>query len=284
MSGVLAVGLGAAAGALGALCAREVVLATPRLARWLAAAVAPLHRAGREGYAPSDRERQRLALVGSAAIGSLVLVVAGSGPLILAVLAGPPAAASALAGRRRRYRRAVDGEIPGVATALADAIASGGSVRAALTRVSLDLEGPAAGEMCRVAADLELGAGTVPALEGMAARIGSERARGFATVLVSQQRAGGDVTALLRRFAAAAADRDRTAADARSATAQARFTSLLVVALPGGAALFAELLSPGFLGSVFADRAAMALMVAAAGLQLAGFWVIRRFAGAGAGA
>ena len=37
----------------------------PAAARWLAAAVEPLRRAGREGYAPTELERRRLAVVGT---------------------------------------------------------------------------------------------------------------------------------------------------------------------------------------------------------------------------
>ena len=99
--------------------------------------------------------------------------------------------------------------------------------------------------MERVRAELALGAPTRDALEALRRRVDSPRVDSFAAALLSQQLAGGDLATLLRRFAAAAADRDRTEADARSATAQARFTGLLVVAMPVGAALLAELLEPG---------------------------------------
>jgi Flp pilus assembly protein TadB len=81
---------------------------------------------------------------------------------------------------------------------------------------------------------------------------------------------------LLRRFAESAADRDRAEADARSATAQARFTGLLVVAMPAGAALLAELLAPGFIGGLLSDGASATLLALAAGLQAVGFAAIRR--------
>ncbi|MGI8462155.1 MAG: hypothetical protein ACR2OC_11075, partial [Solirubrobacterales bacterium] len=107
-------------------------------------------------------------------------------------------------------------------------------------------------------------------------RLRSARIDSFVATLVSQQLGGGDLAALLRRHAAAAAERDRVAADARVATAQARFTGMLVVAMPAGAALFAELLEPGFLGRLVGDGAALVLLIAAAGLQLLGFAAIRR--------
>jgi tight adherence protein B len=98
----------------------------------------------------------------------------------------------------------------------------------------------------------------------------------FVAALLSQQLGGGDLASLLRRHAAAAAERDRVSADARAATAQARFTGMLVVAMPAGAALFAELLEPGFIGRLVSDGVAVVLLAVAGALQLAGFAAIRR--------
>ena len=56
-----------------------------------------------------------------------------------------------------------------------------------------------------------------------------------------QRDAGGDLAGLLRELAAALEERARVLADARSATAQARFTALLVSALPAVALAIAEL-------------------------------------------
>ena len=80
----------------------------------------------------------------------------------------------------------------------------------------------------------------------------------------------------MRRLAAAAAERDRVDDEARTATTQARFTGLLVVALPAGATVFAELIEPGFISQVLAEPAAAAMLIMAAALQLVGFAAIRR--------
>ncbi len=166
---------------------------------------------------------------------------------------------------------------------MADALSVGRSARAALAAAAASLEGPPAREMERLRAELALGASTAEALEGLRRRLDSPRVDSFAAALLSQQLAGGDLATLLRRFAAAAADRDRTEADARSATAQARFTGLLVVAMPAGAALLAELLSPGFVGGLLANPASARLLAARAALQLAGFAAIRRLSRVDAG-
>jgi len=276
--GVLAA---AAAGGLAAVAARDAVVASPAAARWLAEAVEPLRRAGNEGYAPTAFERRRLAVLGTLAMLSAGVLLLGPGPAPLLAVAGPTAAGWAVARRRRAYRRAVERGLAEVAVAVADALVAGRSTRAALAAAAASLEGPPAMEMERLRTELSLGAPTREALAGMRRRVDSPRVDSFAAALLSQQLAGGDLATLLRRFAVAAADRERTEADARSATAQARFTGLLVVAMPAGAALLAELLEPGFVAGLLANPAAASLLAVSAGLQLAGFLAIKRLSRVG---
>jgi tight adherence protein B len=276
MSGLLAIVLGALAGGMLAVGAREALAASPAAAAWLLGAIEPLRRAGSEGYAPSAAERKRLAWIGSGLLLAGALLISGPGPLAILAAAGPAAAGWAVNRRRARYRRAVESHMPEVATAIADALAAGRSVRGSLAAAADSLEGPAAAEMARVAADLSLGVPTAEALADLARRLESERVEVFRVAMLSQQLAGGDLATLLRRYAAATAERRRVAEDARAATAQARFTGLLVVALPAGAALFAELLEPGFTARLLAHGAAIAMLGFAAVLQAAGFFAIRR--------
>ena len=267
----------ALAGGLGALAVREALLASPAAALWLRLALEPLRRAGEEGYAPSTRERRRLAALGTAAA-----ILAGwfVGGFLLALplaVAGPALAGSAIAARRRRYRRAVERSLPEVATSIADSLSAGRSLRASLAGSAASLDGPAAAELARLAAELEIGAPTAAAISSWGGRMRSERVDAFAAALLSQQLAGGDLAGLLRRFALGAAERERVAEDARSATAQARFTGLLVVAMPTGGALLAELLQPGFLAGLLGSPPAAVLLAMAVALQLVGFAAIRRF-------
>ena len=261
---------------MAAVAVREAIIASPALGRWIAATVEPLRRAGQEGYAPTDAERRRLAVLGTVALLLAGFMVIGPGPAPFLALAGPGAATWTLSRRRARYRLAVERGMSQIATAVADALAGGRSVRAALTSAAASVEGHAAAELARVRADLDLGTSTADALGALQARLRATRVDSFAAALLSQQLGGGDLAGLLRRFAASAAERDRVSADARSATAQARFTGLLVVAMPTGAALFAELIQPGFVGALLANGASLALLAVAAAFQAGGFAAIRR--------
>ncbi|HEX5988647.1 MAG TPA: type II secretion system F family protein [Solirubrobacterales bacterium] len=267
----------AVAGGLGALAVREALLASPAAAQWLRLALEPLRRAGEEGYAPSTRERRRLAALGTAAAIAAGWFVGGWLLALPLAVAGPALAGSTIAARRRRYRRAIERSLPEVATSIADSLSAGRSLRASLAGCAVSLDGPPAAELARLAAEMELGAPTAEAIARWRGRMRSERVDAFAAALLSQRLAGGDLAGLLRRFAAGAAERERVAEDARSATAQARFTGLLVVAMPTGGALLAELLQPGFLVGLLGSPPAAVLLAMAVALQLLGFAVIRRF-------
>jgi tight adherence protein B len=268
--------VGALAGGLLAVAAREAVLASPALAAWLRRALEPLQRAGREGYSPSVPERRRLAVLGSGAAVAGGWLVGGLSLALPLAIAGPALAAWALSMRWRRYRRAVERALPDVALAVADSLSAGRSLRASLPAATSSLDGPAAVELARLGAELSLGAPTAAAVMAWRRRMRSARVDALAAALLSQQLAGGDLAGLLRRFAEGAAEQDRVAEDAKAATSQARFTGLLVVAMPTGGALFAELLQPGFFGKVLGSPASAMLLAFAALLQLGGFFAIRR--------
>lgn len=268
--------LGAAAGALLVLALREGLLASPAAVRWVAAALEPLERAGREGYRPSTPERRRLAALGALSALALGWLAGGLAVAFPLAVAGPGVAAWAISSRRGRYRRKVERALPEVAIAVADSLSAGRSVRAAIPAAAASLDGPAQVELTRLGAELELGAPTPTAVGEWQQRMRSSRIDAFAAALLSQSSGGGDLAGLLRRFASGAAERDRVAEDARSATAQARFTGLLVVAMPSGGALFAELLQPGFLAKLLGRPATAVLLIFAGALQAAGFFAIRR--------
>jgi tight adherence protein B len=276
-SGLVPLLLGAGAGGLIALGAREAVLASPAALDWVRLALEPLLRAGREGYSPSTPERRKLAVLGAGATIVCGWFVGGATVALPLAVAGPGLAAWAISSRRARYRSAVERALPAVATAIADSLTAGRTLRASVPAAATSLDGPPAVELSRLGAELDLGAPTPVAIEAWRRRMRSSRVDSFAAAVLSQRLSGGDLAGLLRRFAAGAAERDRVAEDAKAATAQARFTGLLVVAMPSGGALFAELLAPGFLLKVMSSPASMVLLGLAAGLQVVGFVAIRRF-------
>jgi tight adherence protein B len=270
---VTAAAWAAASGVLGALALRDLVGGIARDAAALVDAVATL---GREGRDPGVAERRRLLLAGA----GLALVVGWAivGPIGGAALAcgGPWLVARVLRARRERFRRAVDSGVPALALAVADALAGGHSLRSALDEATRSTAGAVRHELLRVRNELAVGAPTDAALEAMRARVRSPRLDTFVAACVLQRRAGGDLARLLRDCARAMEEDVRLEGELRAATAQARFTGVLVAGLPLGGAALTELASPGWVGSVWSSAVSAWLVGVALVLQVVAGVLIRR--------
>jgi tight adherence protein B len=250
----------------------------PRMAGPVRAAAEVFTRASREGRDPGAAERRRLLAGGAAAAFASGFFLFGFKGGFLAAAVAPTAASRALRARRERYRRSVEAGAADIAIALADALSGGHSLRGALVGASMSLDGPPRHELRRVAAELELGARTDDALEGMRRRIGSPAIDVIVAGTLLQRRAGGDLAQLLRSSARAFEDEARLLGEVRAATAQARFTGLVVVLLPLGSAVLAELASPGFVGRLAAFPLSAWLIGMAVAMQAGAAFAIRRLA------
>jgi tight adherence protein B len=244
--------------------------------RWLAPALHAL-RSGREATSP---ERRRLVLVGAPSLVAAGWMAAGRPAGLALGTAAPWLARRALRARQARRRDAIAAHAPAIARALGDAIGGGHSVRGALMAVARGggLAGAAGEELRAIATALELGERTGDVLRGFARRAGPGPCDTLVAALLLQRDAGGDLAALLRSLAAALETRARVVADARSATAQARFTALLVTGLPLAALGLAELGRPGFVVTLVSDPRSGVLIGLALVLQVVAFACVRRIA------
>jgi tight adherence protein B len=272
-----AAGVGACA-ELGRGWAAALAAGGPRLARDVAGLADVLVRLGSEGRAPGAAERRRLLLAGALAAFIVGAAVAGPPAGLLLAAAGPWAVARVLRARRRRYRRAVDAGVAQMALALADALGGGHSLRAAIAEAAGGVDGAAGHELRRVAGQLAAGATTEEALESLRSRAPSARLDALVAACLLQRRAGGDLARLLRDSARAMEDQGRLEDEVKAATAQARFTGLIVVLLPLGGGVLAELASPGWFAGLWSSFLTAWLVGIALVLQITAAVLMRRFA------
>jgi tight adherence protein B len=281
-SAVLLAGL---AGVCAVLAAWELVAAAEQerlvraAGRWLEPALDAL-RSGRE---PTSPERRRLIVVAA-----LSLVAAGwmvAGPLAgVALGAGAPWIARAvLRARGTRRRDAIAAEAPAIARGLADALAGGHSVRGAIAAAARGggVRGPAGEELALAAAALDLGERTDAVLRDFARRAGPGPCDTLAAAVLLQRDAGGDLAGLLRSLAAALEARGRVVAEARSATAQARFTAFIVTGMPIAGIALGELAQPGFLLRLAGSPLTGVMVGGAVVLQAVALVLVRRIARVG---
>lgn len=272
MSAALAFAAGVCAvlGAWEGLAAIDGRAPVRMVGRWLA----PL----RAGRAPTPAERRRLGLVATGTLAASGYLVAGPVPAVVLGAGGPLAVRRVLAWRLERRRAEVARGAPAVARALADALGAGHSVRGAIGSAAPGLPGAAGDELRRAASALDLGEPTATVLEDLRARARDPAYDTLVAAILLQANAGGDLARLLRDLASRLDTARRDAAEARSATAQARFTAWLVAALPAGAALLAELAAPGFLVGIATEPLPAILAATSLALQLVAVLAIRRIA------
>jgi tight adherence protein B len=273
------------AGACAVLAAWDAIGAADeqRLVRALRQWLAPALDAVRAGREPTNPERRRLVALGALSLLGAGWLVAGPWAGVALGAAAPWAARRVVRVRRRRRAAAVAAATPSIARALADALAGGHSVRGALSAAARDggVGGPAGEEMRAAAAALDLGERTEDVLCALARRAGGGPLDTLVAAVLLQRDAGGDLAGLLRDLATALEQRGRVIADARSATAQARFTAQLVTGLPAAALALGELAQPGFVAALASSPLTAAMVLLALALQAVAFAVVRRIARVG---
>jgi tight adherence protein B len=282
MTASAATALAGLAGALGVAGAWEALAAVEQatLARGVGRLLAPLRAAGRDGREPSGPERRRLAVLGAATLLAGGWLVAGPALGFVAAAAGPYAAGRLLAARRARWRAELRRAAPAAARAMADALAGGHSIRGSIVAAAAGggLGEVAGAELRRAAAAFALDERTDVVLERLRRRAADPRWDTIVSAILLQREAGGDLAGLLRTIAASQEDAARVEADARSLTAQARFTAWLVTLLPVAAAVLAELAQPGYLLSLARRPLTLVLFAVALGLQVTAGVLVRRIA------
>jgi len=270
----------AGAGVVGAWEALAAVERT-RVAAAVARVLEPLARAGREGRMPTAPERRRLWAVAAAALLAAGWLAGGAALGALAALAGPAAVVAVVRARRRRWREELRRAAPACARTMADALGAGRSIRTAVADAAVSAEGPAAHELRAAASALALGEPTDRVLIRLRSRARSHAWDTVTAAVLLQRDAGGDLARLLRELAASGEAADRAERDARTATAQARFTAWLVLGLPLAASVVAELAAPGFARSLLSNPLSAWFAAFAAILQVAALACIGRLARAG---
>jgi tight adherence protein B len=255
---------------------RRIISPAERLRQVAVNAVAPLRRAGAEGVDPTRGQRRRLQLAFALAAFPAGWIVANALTAFAFAAVSAYVSSRALVWRRERYvERLAKGAGP-AALAIADALSSGHSTRGSLTIAAGALDGPIALELKRVAADLRLGAPTEAALQRLRGRATSRRIDLIVAAIGLQRRSGGNLAGLLREIAGTIEEQSRLEDEARAATSQARFTSMIVLGMPVALLTLGDLADPGMLARVSGSPVGVSLLGAALMLWLTGVVLVRK--------
>lgn len=277
--------LGAAAGGLTVLALFDALSAIDgrRTLRVLERLLAVPRGAGRDGRGLAGGERRRLAITAAVVLCATGWLAVGPAGAVVCGVAGPPVGLAVVAARRRHWRAAAAADAPAAARALADALGAGSGLGRALALTARDgaIGGAGRSLLAPAVAAIELGAPTAEALRELARRAGPGPWPALVAATLLHRDAGGDLAGLLHGLADDLDLRSRAASDARAASAQARLTARIVVALPVAGGVLGELASPGTLTAVLGDPLARLLVAGAAALELLALVAVGRIARVG---
>lgn len=200
----------------------------------------------------------------------------GAPGALLGLAVAPLAVSRAIRARRRHHAARIDACTAELALALASSLAAGRSVRGALLTASASTPQPLAAELDRAVVDLTLGGGIGDALAALRSRTGSTRIESLAGAIELHRGSGGDLVRLMRELADAFRDRDRALRDAHSASAQARFTAIVVAAIPFVVAAVLELAAPGAVAGALALLPTALMIGVAVAMMVVGVAVSHR--------
>ena len=210
----------------------------------------------------------------TAAAGLLTATVAPglAVPALVAALGSGPALLRLARGRRRRRLLAA---LPGAVEEIAAGLRGGGIVRDGVARLAAG-DGPLAPELRRVCARADLGLGFGDALAAWPRESGVPDVGAVAGALAVAVTVGGRSAAALDGLAASLRDRLGAIAEARSLSAQARLSAVVVGSAPLAYLLFSALVDPNTVAVLVGTGVGRVCLVVGLGAEaLAGLWMRR---------
>ena len=157
---------------------------------------------------------------------------------------------------------------------LAAELAAGRTLDRALARVGSSLTTATGTAFARAAPRVARGEPIGPSLAHELSQ--SRRASYACAALDLHARTGGDLVRLLRGMATTLDERRRVDAEIRALTAQARFTSVIVPALPVAGLLLLVVVDSEGATRLFTTDAGIAIVGISLALDVVGAWLIRR--------
>jgi tight adherence protein B len=218
--------------------------------------------------------------IGVAAIALLAAALAPvlAIPAVLAVLAVGPVALALARGRRER---AFAAELPVALEQVAAELRGGGTVAAAVERLAT-MAGAVAGDLHRVHVRTQLGLPLAVALEGWPVEHDAPGVRAAAGALSVATTMGGRAAEAIDGLAASLRHRLDAVAEARSLSAQARLSAIVVGAAPLGYLAFSSLVDPAAVTALVDTGVGRVCLGVGLTLEaLAGLWIRRILRSAG---
>lgn len=237
------------------------------------------------GVAMSPAQVLVLMLAACLAAGALLSLLSGSLSVgaILGVLSPVVIFSWASREQQRRHRELRD-QLPGALRSISMSVGAGRSLPQSFAYAGEHASGAMAAELVQVVYDVEAGRSLVEAVGLLGQRTDIDELVFVTAALSIQHRTGGSLKDILDSAARSVRDELDLERALQVQTAQARFSSRVVCAMPLLLLCALTLISPGYLQSFFQSVAGTVIFALAIVLDIAGLLAIRRVLGTEVGA
>lgn len=207
----------------------------------------------------------------------LALPTLGKVASVVVAVAVPLAFSRWLEHRRLKRIEEFIAQLPELARLLANAASAGLSVRRGLEMASREMAEPAATELSTVVGQLEVGSSLDVALRDLSARLPSRELSVLIQTIVIQSRTGGALSTALGAIATTLDDRKELRREIRTVVMGSVFGGYAVLGIAVASVLMLNLLAPGVLDQMASSLIGQLVLLVAALLFGAGFWLMKVF-------
>ena len=176
----------------------------------------------------------------------------------------------------KRRRTAFTEQLGDCLTTVANALRAGYSFQQAMDVVAKEMEPPISVEFARVMTDITMGVSLEAALEQMNKRVGSSDFDLVVTAVLIQREVGGNLAQILDTISDTINERIRMKREINALTAQGRFSSWVLIALPIFMAIFCLTFNRDQMELVITEEAGRYAIVLAVAFEVVGYFVIQK--------
>jgi tight adherence protein B len=178
--------------------------------------------------------------------------------------------------RTKRRAGKLDEQLVDAMMLMAGGLRAGYSFLQGAEAVVRELDNPIRQEFGTLLQDLRVGVQMEEALASLSRRTGSEEFDMMVTAVLVQRQSGGNLAEILETIAHTIRERMRIRREVQTLTAQERWSAYLVGSLPIVAFTFLTFVNPAYLDLLFATDTGRMLLAGSIGLEVLGFFIIRR--------
>ena len=177
--------------------------------------------------------------------------------------------------QRKRISK-LDSQLPDTLTMLSNSLKAGFGLMQSMDLISKEMAHPIATEIKRTLQDINIGASTEVALQGLAARSGSADLDIVVTAMLIQQSTGGNLAEILDNVAYTMRERIRIRGEIKTLTTQGVMTGFIIGGMPVFIAGVITLLNPSYMDPLLTTTPGYIMLGGAALLEAFGIMVIKK--------